>query len=148
MNRRRFERFKSNASLVVLLMSLPFLFPTSLHCIHGTTGLPQTLIRVVSGADSFHDLYKRGAGAGVLPRRVRVSAAMLAEVDAHDFYCSKKLQGEMKGTGLYQRLLEGVYPIKFSEASEHVFLSEHEAVPRRCRALKKKEGVQLASCSP
>lgn len=129
--------------IVGLIIVLPIvLFPTLQRTLFST--FLQSFIDLIRGKHYLTSVLTPRAGTWIYPNEVKLMLDLLNEYQAKSYRCSNLIK---KNLEIYQRLVEGAYPIQYSESSDIMFLFAKEQIPPNCRNLKVSKEVQIASCN-
>jgi len=83
------------------------------------------------------------SGEGILPEPARIMIRLLRSSNA-EFYRYSKAIG--RNDLIKQRLVEGAYPLRFSETAHHLLYFNWESLPEGCFSLTNEKGINLAYC--
>jgi len=90
------------------------------------------------------DLFTPDSGQGVLPPKVLTMISILKENGIESYKLSEEFSNDVV---IYQRIVEGAWPIRLEETSPFVLIASDEIVDYQdCMIIEEKEDVVLVNC--
>ncbi len=101
------------------------------------------MIPGISPAAIYRNLRTPGSGMEALPKKARTARDLMIRHDVRNYRTTDTIKRDDE---LFQRIVEGSWPKRYSADATHLILLESDPVPAPCILLKTKDGVSLATC--